>query len=99
MRGVLSLDLILTAIFVMGIYGVSGTLVKHSLVTVEHYLAEPVCLMYAQNLADAYAATGGGTVTVTHLPANIVSASVSGGVAHVEVNGMTGVYSCEVKAP
>lgn len=96
MRGVLSLDLILTGIFILGMFGASGVLVKNGLHKAEAVLAQPACRMYAQELANAASL---GTVSVVQRPPNVVSASVSRGKAIVEVNGITGTYSCEVKVP
>jgi len=107
-KGVLSLDLILTAIFVLGMFGVSGTLVTTGLHKAEALLAQPVCRMYAQELANAQSLDAlfstkypGSPVSVSVVkrPTNIAYATISGGKAVVKVNGITGTYSCEVNVP
>ena len=108
MKGVLSLDLILTGIFVLGVFGAGGTLVTTGLHKAEVFLSKPACLMYAQELANAASLDGlfsvkypGYPLTVSpvNMPTNIVSATISGGKVIVEVNGITGTYSCEVNVP
>ncbi len=96
MRGQVSLDLLITGIFVLSMFGLAGTLTTHSLQKVEAMLAQPACLMYAHNIADAAAL---GTVTVVDKPKNVVSVSVTSTTVRVEVNGITGTHSCEVKIP
>lgn len=96
MKGVLSLDLILTGIFILGMFGAGGVLVKAGIHKAEALLAQPACRMYAQELANAASL---GTVSAVRRPTNVVSATVSGGKAIVEVNGITGTYSCEVNVP
>lgn len=96
MKGVLSLDLILTGIFLLGVFGAGGVLVTRGLHKAEAVLSQPACLMYAQELANAASL---GTVSVVQRPPNVVSATVFAGKAVVDVNGITGTYSCEVNVP
>jgi len=96
-RGVLSLDLILTGIFVLGMFGVGGTLVTTGLHKAEAMLAQPVCRMYAQELANAQSLDAlfstkyaGSPVTASVInnikPTNVVSATISAGKAIVVVS-------------
>jgi hypothetical protein len=96
MRGVLSLDLILTGIFILGMYGIANASIGGADTVVEEHLAKPVCLAVANDVARSISVSG---VYPAHWPSFVKSVKVQGNTVDVNVSVGWDTYSCTVSVP